>query len=148
MSIYVIGSGFLKVKWENAKTLSASGRIRAASKYSITHQRANQDTEAVEVTEEEFLLTPLAMEEKYSFELACNFANTFYICGSISTTTDVPDYFKRQFSGSYTLYETFENTGKSWAEAESDCLERSGHLTSVLDESEAKILLQILPYKD
>ncbi|XP_035224629.1 uncharacterized protein LOC118197229 isoform X2 [Stegodyphus dumicola] len=148
MSIYVIGSGFLKLKWENAKTLSASGQIREASKYSITHQRANQDTKTVEVTEEEFLLTPLAMREKYSFELTCYFANTFYVCGSISITTDVPDYFKRQFSGSYTLYETFENIGKNWAEAESDCLERSGHLTSVLDESEAKILLQILPYKD
>lgn len=48
----------------------------------------------------------------------------------------------------YIIYEVIPDKLKTWSEAEDDCQERAGHLTSLLDDAEAKALLKMLPNKD
>ena len=60
---------------------------------------------------------------------------------------DPPNLVLLKPSKVYVIYEMFPDL-KTWKEAENDCQQRDGHLTSLLDDAEAKALLKMLPNKD
>ncbi|GFU11235.1 c-type lectin domain-containing protein [Nephila pilipes] len=149
ISAYVIWSGSLRVVWEVAKTYSETGDVRESSKYSISHQIETPNAETKEILIEsgqEFHLTPLTIQMMYTFRLGCFFANKFHPCGTASVRTDPPSQVV-QVDGLFTIYEVINDTLRNFLEAEEDCQMRSGHLTSILSESEGKTLLKVLPNK-
>ncbi|KAG8192807.1 hypothetical protein JTE90_019123 [Oedothorax gibbosus] len=150
MSVYVIWSGTLLVTWTQAEAFSISGTVKQCSKYSVSHETIGVATLKKEIVENkhEFKLTPLTMEAQYVFRLGCLFADVYYPCGMANVTTDPPHYIRSEGQALHTLYEVINSSKKTWFEAEGDCQKRDGHLTSILDESEGKALLGILPAKD
>ncbi|GFW15388.1 c-type lectin domain-containing protein [Trichonephila clavipes] len=90
MSAYVIWSGSLKLLWDAAKTYSETGDVREPSNYSISYQMETPNAETKEFFVEsgqEFQLTPLTIQMKYTFRLGCFFADKFHPCGMVSVRT-------------------------------------------------------------
>ncbi|GIX84584.1 c-type lectin domain-containing protein [Caerostris extrusa] len=66
----------------------------------------------------------------------------------ITVESDPPDYMEQDSSGVFTAYQVMMDSPRNWSEAEVDCQQRSGHLTSLLSEAEGKTLLKVLPSRD
>ncbi|GBN11961.1 hypothetical protein AVEN_53121-2-1, partial [Araneus ventricosus] len=151
MSVYVIWSGTLRVTWDEAQAFSESGEAKKSNKYSISHQMEAPDVKAVEIiieSSQEYHLTPISMKTEYTFSLGCFFVDKFHPCGVATIRTDPPNHIDRESSGLFTMYEVVNGSRLDWFEAEEDCRQREGHLTSLLTEEEGKTLLKVLPARD
>ncbi|XP_076347014.1 uncharacterized protein LOC143245075 isoform X2 [Tachypleus tridentatus] len=146
---YVMWKGAIKLNWDEVLLKTVGQTQRSADSYQVSWSHNVEDTNIrtiPDVSGTEYILSPVALNTEYSFSLQCKFVDQLYPCGDTIIKTELPDKVV-QNSDNYVIYELL-TPEMTWEEAEAACQKQGGHLTSLRDEDESRILLELFPSED